>query len=241
MELNSLISLHAPRNVLFFAPVAFAWSYCCLSVASYLKTEARLRTGYTRKVFHVLIFISAAMVQALGGFSAVCLFGMMVSLVVGHAILCGPGNGRYEALAREQDGPHRTYYIVVSFFATMIGGLASNVFFGPIAAVGYLVGGLGDAAGEPVGTRWGKHAYSIGGAMRTKTFEGSIAVLAASLVALLIGVVLRPELSFNVQAAIAIPAIAIVCTVVEALSPRGWDNVPMQIVPTALVAILLSR
>jgi len=25
--------------------------------------------------------------------------------------------------------------------------------------VGYLVGGLGDAAGEPVGTRWGKHRY----------------------------------------------------------------------------------
>ena len=71
-------------------------------------------------------------------------------------MLCGPGNPRYEALAREQDA-YRTYYIVIPFFATMIGGIASNVFFGPIAAIGYLVGGLGDAAGEPVGTRWGRH------------------------------------------------------------------------------------
>lgn len=224
------------------AVLALVWSYSCLSFAGYLKTRIGLRTGYTRKVFHSLIFISAVIAQAVGGFVAVCVFGTMVSLVVALAVFRGPNDLLYEALAREQDGPARTYYVVTSYFATLIGGLASNVLFGPLAVVGYLVGGLGDAAGEPVGTRWGRHRYVVGGSARiTKTYEGSIAVLTASVVALLIAVAITPELHFDLRSAIALPLIAIVCTLVEAFSPRGWDNVPMQVVPTLLVAILLLK
>ena len=222
------------------ALLALAWSYACLSFAAHLKSKMRLRTGYTRKVFHILIFTSAVVANALGGLAAVCVFGTMVSLVVALAVFRGPGSRFYEALAREQDRPHRTYYVVIPYFATLIGGVASNIFFGPLAVVGYLVGGLGDAAGEPVGTRWGRHRYhrSTGD---TKTFEGSLAVLTASGVALLIGVAISPQLHFGLRSLIALPAIAVVCTLVEAFSPRGWDNVPMQVVPTVLAAILLSN
>jgi len=220
------------------ALAALGWSYSCLSLAAHLKTERRLPSGYTRKLFHVLIFTSAVFVQVLGGFWAVCVFGVMVSLVVGLAVIRGPGSPFYEALAREHDGPDRTYYIVVPYFATLIGGMASNIFFGPLAMIGYLVGGLGDAAGEPAGVRWGRHRYKIS---RGKTFEGSVAVMLGCVVALLIGVAISPELRFDMRAAIVLPVIAMVCTVVEALSPRGWDNAPMQIVPTVLAAILLSN
>jgi len=227
-------------SVVLGALVALLWSYSCLSFAARLKTRLRLRSGYTRKLFHVMIFTSAVFVHAFGGFWAVCVFGLMVSLVVGLAILRGPGDRLFEALAREQDRPHRTYYIVVSYFATLIGGMASNLIFGPLAVMGYLVGGLGDAAGEPAGVRWGKHRYSVSSGV-SKTFEGSFAVLAVSLIALSIGVAITPQLHFNSQSLIVLPAIAIACTVVEAFSPRGWDNVPMQIVPTVLSAILLSK
>ena len=223
--------------------MALVWSYSCLSFAAYLKTNRRLRSGYTRKLHHVLIFTSAVFVHAFGGFWAVCVFGLMVSLVVGLAIIRGPGDGFYEALAREQDGPDRTYYIVIPYFATLIGGMTSSLIFGPLAVMGYLVGGLGDAAGEPAGLRWGRHPYTIstGGTTVTKTYEGSLAVLGASVVALLIGVAISPQLQFDLRSIIALPLIAVVCTVFEAYSPRGWDNVPMQIVPTALAAILLSK
>jgi len=54
---------------------------------------------------------------------------------------------------------------------------------GPLAMVGYLVGGLGDAAGEPAGVRWGRHRYrfSVGGRLVTKTFEGSLEAVIVSL------------------------------------------------------------
>ena len=222
------------------ALVALVWSYSCLRFAAHLKRKFQLRSGYTRKLFHVLIFISAAVISVFGGFWAVCVFGMMVSLVVGLAVFRGQGDGFYEALAREQDGPDRTYYIVIPYFATLIGGMTSNVIFGPLAVVGYLVGGLGDAAGEPAGARWGRHRYTSSGGV-IKTLEGSLAVLAASAVALVIGVALSPQLSFDLRSLIFLPLIAIVCTLVEAFSPRGWDNVSMQIVPTVLAAILLSK
>jgi hypothetical protein len=54
-------------------------------------------------------------------------------------------------------------------------------------------------------------------------------------------VAITPELHFDLGSLIAVPVIATVCTLVEALSPRGWDNVPMQVVPTVLAAMLLSR
>lgn len=234
------MTLPNPTTIVLGALVALVWSYSCLSFAGHLKQNLRVHSGYTRKLFHLLIFTSAVFAHAIGGFWAVCVFGLMVSLVVGLAVFRGRGDKMYEALARDQDGPHRTYYIVISYFATLIGGMTSNLIFGPLAVVGYLVGGLGDAAGEPAGVRWGRHTYTISTGV-TKTFEGSLAVLTASVVALLIGVAISPELHFDLRSLIVLPLIAIVCTLVEAFSPRGWDNVPMQIVPTVLAAILLSR
>src|SRR5688500_13767304 len=232
-----------PTAVTLGALAALVSSYVCLSFAAHLKTQVHVRTGYSRNLFHVLIVISAVFVHALGGFWAVCVFGAMVSLVVGYAVSRGRGNRFYQALARKQDGPNRTYYVVIPYFATLIGGMASNLFFGPLAVMGYLVAGLGEAAGEPVGVRRGKHPYTInsGGAKITKTYEGSLAVLAASVVALLIGVAISPQLQFDLRALVVLPVIAIICTLVEAFSPRGWDNVPMQFVPTVLAAILLSK
>ena len=99
--LSSFTGLLELRGVLAGALIAFTWSYACLSLAGYLKGRWAVRTGYTRKIFHLLIFISAVVAHALGGFSGVCIFGAMVSIVVGHAIVLGPDSSRYTALARE--------------------------------------------------------------------------------------------------------------------------------------------
>ncbi|HET8781096.1 MAG TPA: hypothetical protein VFM63_01670 [Pyrinomonadaceae bacterium] len=74
--------------------------------------------------------------------------------------------------------------------------MLSNIFFGPLAVMGYLVGDLGDAAGEPAGLKWGKHTYRKTKRFN-KTLEGSVAVLAASTVALAINVAISPQMSFG--------------------------------------------
>src|SRR5258707_1111566 len=148
MNLRSAILSHLPtlRVILLCGPVGLLWSYCCLSFAGYLKSVRGFSTGYTRKIFHVLIFLAAVAVQTLWGFAAVCLFGSMVSLVV--AIV--------------------------------------------------------------------------------------------SLTALFMAIAISPDIHLNARSAITLPVIAMACTVIEAVSPHGWDNTPMQIVPTLLAAVLLS-
>lgn len=55
-------------------PLGLAWSFACLWAAGRLK-QNRIRTGYTRKTFHFLIFGSVAGLQWKLGTPAVCLFG----------------------------------------------------------------------------------------------------------------------------------------------------------------------
>ena len=223
-------------------PVFLVWAYTCLCFAGYLKIVRRVRTGYTRKTFHVLTFATAAALQMTAGLPFVCLFGGMTTVVLGYAIWRADGDPLYEAIAREKDEPYRTYYIIIPYLATLVGGIAGNIWFGPAAIVGYLVGGLGDAAGEPIGTRWGKHRYTVPTLSQIKTtrsVEGSVGVFIASVVALAIGLYFTPGYNFSASGVVMLPAIALVCTLIEAVSPHAWDNATMQLAPALLAARFL--
>src|SRR5215471_17797461 len=229
------------RTILTLGPLFLAWTYCCLSLAGYLKSKRRLKTGYTRKTFHVLIFITAATLQQTLGLPLVCLFGAMTTMVLAYAVLRGAGHPMYEAIARERDEPYRTYYIIIPYLATLAGGIAGNLWFGPASLIGYLVGGLGDAAGEPVGTRWGRRRYTVptlSSVKTTRTIEGSIGVFIASVVAVAAGILLSPGFGLKPQSLIAIPLIASASALLEAVSPHGWDNATMQVGPAFLAALL---
>jgi len=241
--LSFFISNSPPWNVILVgAPLAILWSCLCLCFAGYLKLGKGWRTGYTRKVFHFLIFTSVVIIQFLWGTPAVCLFGGMCSLVIFFAIRKGAGNILYEAMAREKDEPHRTYYILVPYVATLIGGLASNILFGEMAVVGYLVTGVGDAIGEPVGVRFGKHTYrvpSLASVKSVRSWEGSLAVFAMSVAAIAAAIAILPDLHFTSSSFLLIPLIGLVSAGVEAASPHGWDNATLQIIPSFLAWLTL--
>ena len=244
---NRLIAFFAEnfpsaRALLLGGPPALAWAYLALALAGYLKQCRGLKTGYTRKIFHFLIFGTVAAAHAVWGSRGVCLFGAMTTLVVFYAVLRGPGHPMYEAMAREKDAPHRTYYIVTPYFATLIGGVLSNVLFGRYALIGYLVGGLGDAIGEPAGTRFGRHPYrvpSAWGVSSTRTLEGSLGVLLACLAAVALGQLVLGGSEPSPRLAVLLLTVAVASTLLEAVSPHGWDNAFMQVVPTFLASLWL--
>jgi phytol kinase len=218
-------------------PPGLAWSFMALWFAGWLEQRGA-RTGYTRKVFHFLIFTTVAALQWRLGTPAVCLFGGACTVAVFTAVRLGPGHVLYDAIARPSDTPHRTLFVVVPYFATLIGGVVSNLAFGPVALAGYLVTGLGDAIGEPVGTMFGAHRYrvhSLSSVPATRTLEGSAAVFLMSAAALLVAAGVSPEIALGHFAAGKVLAIAAASAVVEAVSPHGWDNLTMQVVPSALV------
>ena len=120
----------------------------------------------------------------------------MCTLVVFYAVARGAGNHFYEALAREKDEPHRTFFVLVPYFTTLIGGLVSNILFGPVAVAGYLVTGLGDAIGEPPGTLSAGITTASSrcrASRRPGAAEGSAAVFVMCAVALWLAAALSPE------------------------------------------------
>lgn len=232
----------SPRAILIGAPPLFALSWASLALAAWLKRARGWKTGYTRKVFHFLTFATAASLQSVPslGLAFTCLFGGMASLVVLAAILAGPGHPRYEALARPADAPHRTWYVVVPYLATLAGGLAVNLWTPATATVGYLVCGLGDAVGEPVGTRFGRHRYRVplpGRVVSYRSLEGSLAVAAVSTLATFVAAL---ALGQPVGAALVGTALAVGLgsALLEAVAPHGWDNLLLIVGPAWLAARL---
>jgi phytol kinase len=223
-------------------PAALAWAAACLALAGVLKRRWHWQTGYTRKVFHFLIFGSVVAVHAIWGTPGVCLFGGMTSAVIAYALLRGSGHLMYEAMAREKDEPRRTHYIIVPYLATLLGGLVGNICFPQTVIFGYLVAGLGDAIAEPVGTRFGRHQYrapALRGVRAVRSIEGSCSVLIVSALALLGCLIFLPQFELSARSVLTVAAIALVSTLVEAISPHGWDNASLQIVPAWLGVMLL--
>jgi phytol kinase len=224
-------------------PVCLLWSTVCLALAAAAKRRWNLKTGYSRKLFHFLTFASAAALHFGGGLRLVCLFGAMTTLVLAYTVVRGAGHGFYEALARQGDAPYRTHYIVVSYVATLIGGLLSNLVAPSFALLGYLVCGLGDASGEPIGARWGRHWYSVptrAGTSVKRSLEGSTGVFVVSALALSLGVAVLMGSERVLQAWGSILLIAAASTLVEALSPHGWDNASLQLTPAVLATLMLG-
>jgi len=224
------------KAIVMGGPPGLAWSFAALWFAGWLQRRGA-RTGYTRKVFHFLIFTTVAVLEWRLGTPAVCLFGAACTVAVFTAVWIGPGSLLYEAIARPKDAPHRTLFVVVPYLATLIGGLVSNLAFGPVAVAGYLVTGLGDAIGEPVGTMFGQHVYrvrSMSSVPATRTLEGSAAVFLMSAAALLVAAAVSPQITLGQFMMAKVLVIAAASALVEAVSPHGWDNLTMQIVPSAL-------
>jgi phytol kinase len=169
------------------------------------------------------------------------LYGGVVSLVVLYAVARGPGFPFYEAMARPSDAPRRTLFIMVPLATTALGGILANVFFGAWAIVGYMVGGWGDAVGEPVGAKFGRHRYrvpSLGGVPAMRSLEGSAAVLVAGMLAAYAGLALRGV--DPARALLGAVTCAAVGALVEAFSTHGMDNLTVQVAASGAAFFLFS-
>ncbi len=199
------------------------------------------KVGYTRKAFHFSVFFMAGLIQYKMGVGGVFILGWAVTLVLIYLLYRKNQSGYYRLLARPEDEPYADRYIVYPYLATFFGGVATNIFFGSVAAVtGYLIAGFGDAVGEPAGTKWGRHRYPVfswGSQVKSyRTLEGSIAVLIACALAfcMISYAYNTPTNWWKIITAALIAAIA------EGISPHGWDNLSIQIVGALLFVYIIS-
>lgn len=251
---NSLIMkyvLHAMLNmitdmipsfetVLVISPISISVVLVALYISGYLKLKKTLKTNYTRKIFHFTIFSTAGLLGLIFGFHGVIVFGGWAGIFILIIIRLGDGNILYEGIAREQDSPHRSFYITVPFLSTAIAGMLDNLAFGQIALIGYLVAGWGDAVGEPIGVRFGKHRYRVPSRRDVtcyRSIEGSLAVFLTSMFAsfLVLFYVINQSLVGSLITALIV---GLITAIVEAISPHGVDNFTTQFF-SCLIAFLI--
>ena len=208
------------------------------------RLEGKLRANDTRKIFHFTIFTAAGVLQALWGTPAVNLLGGIVTLQIAWVLARGDGNVLFEGLARDEDRPHRGFYILLPFLATGAGGIVSSWLFGRASILGFLVTGWADAIAEPLGIRFGRHRYRVPslrkGVSTQRSVEGSLGVLGASFVAALVGAKLAYPTGGLAAHAGAAALVAISATLVEAVSHHGTDNFTVQVSASGVAWWLLD-
>ncbi len=232
------LALPDPRTGLVAGGLALLVGLSAKLVVAKLRAGG-MRVAYTRKLFHFVIFTTAALVHARWDLAGTVVFGTVIASIVLLAVLSADGDPLYEALARDSDRPHRTLFILIPLATTAVGGLAAALLAGPYASVGYLAAGWGDAIGEPVGARWGRHPYrvpSLAGVPATRSLEGSAAVFAVA----------------SLGSWIALASVGgappwwgallcgLVAALVEAISNHGLDNLTVQIAPAVVAAMLFG-
>jgi len=227
-------------DLLLYSPLLVLYAVLCAWFVSYLKRERDIRTAYTRKIFHFLIFTMAGVLQIFLGLSGVVLFGILVSLVIIFGLIKGQGYTFYEALARPKDEPHRSTFIIIPLITTAAGGVIANLLFYPFAFIGYFVCGWGDAIGELVGAAWGKHQYKVPswwGVKATRSIEGSLSIFILGSAVTILALLLT---GYTAETSLFVGfACGITGTLVEAISTHGFDNLTVQILVSGVAYFLL--
>jgi phytol kinase len=135
--------------------------------------------------------------------------------------------GWFPAINHQPDGKNfgTIYYALSTLFLTYVSFQPGSSLM--IGGVGLFVMGYGDGLAALVGRKWGKHPFQIFQAK--KSFEGSATMFIASFTVLFVYLTYA---SGSVSLTLCL-IIALVATLVEAISPWGLDNILVPLI-TAL-------
>lgn len=139
--------------------------------------------------------------------------------------------GWLPALNRQLDGRNfgTIYYALSTLFLTYVSFQPGSSLL--IGGVGLLVMGYGDGLASLVGRKWGKHPFQIFQAK--KSLEGSATMFVVSFM------VLYAYLTFATGSAALMLCllVALVATLVEAISPWGLDNILVPLITASVYFI----
>ena len=181
------------------------------------------------------------LISITAGFPALVIYGASIAPFGLLIVFSGDGNFLYESVARPEDAPHRTIYLIVPYIASVLGAFFSKLLVGDFFYIGILVTGVGDAIAEPIGVKFGKHKYSVPAITKLKarrSIEGSLSVFMVGFLVSFIFFVIKGLGNFPLWILISM-IVGLVTSFVEAISPHGLDNFTIQISASWLSAQLL--
>jgi phytol kinase len=211
--------------------VSFAYVFAIIALGELFRRVGHRPPEFTRKFIHIGVGMWVV--------GTVLLFQTWQLAIIPPAafILVNAFSywrGTFQAMEAGERGNLGTIYFPISF-AVLIYFFWNQ----PVLLVASLMPMTwGDAMAAIIGRHYGHYRYPIGG--RTRSLEGSVAMLLWSWIATSLALFFMPFLVGGAPidwllALIYGAAVAIVCTLVEALSPWGIDNLT---VPAAAAVVL---
>lgn len=192
-----------------------------------------------RKLLHIVAFTCVSlMILAADGWAAAALTSVLVAVAIYPLLGLVEGQPWYAGLFVEKEpGEIRQSLLMLFFTFAGVVALAWGAFGQMhLAATAVLMWGVGDAVAALVGIPFGKHKVQLPLTDGKKSWEGSLAMYAASFTCGIIMLVTFQGMPFAGAFPLAAVA-ALAGTVTELYSPSKYDTVT---VPLVLVAVLLA-
>lgn len=211
--------------------LTFVYVFSVPPLMDYLVTNHGLPRDISRKITHIcagstIIFLPLFREGDWSHYLNITVFAVWTLLLIQKGLFAADDDQAVKTMTRTGDKREllkgTLYFVVVA----MICGTIYYKQFSGVLAMAVL--GWGDGLAPIVGTRLGKMKYKI---LCEKSVEGSLAFLVGSLLAGLFFVRLIVPEAYD-PGKIAI--IAVVCTIIEGLSPKEVDNL---LIPAAVIGL----
>ena len=211
--------------------VAYAYIFGVIAIGELLRRLAHRQLEFTRKFIHIGVGMWVVGTVFLFETWYLALIPPATFVVI-NAI--SYWRGTFKAMESEERGNLGTIYFPIAFGAVIYYFWSMPVLM--VAAMMPLT--WGDAMAAVFGRRYGHNHYTVG--KHTRSVEGSLAMLFWSWVMTSLALFVMPYLLGRplinwMLALIYGLAVALVCTLVEAISPWGIDNLT---IPAAAVLVL---
>jgi dolichol kinase len=235
------------RVAVFLSAIVCSWC-----ITGYLRLHGYLRPGDARKINHILAlsgvalwfgWLPAGMARASAMLTGACILLLVTITCLWHK--SPPFSWAFAANTRPSDAPYESLLFWTSWLMSILALLIADLAFMDIqlSRTAALLVGISDGLAEPVGMRWGRHQYQIQWTQRmkpsTRSIEGSLCVALSSLVIILCcyvssGIPWWPQLIGGAL------LVALALTLVEAVSPHGWDNFTVPITAALLLHAVIG-
>jgi phytol kinase len=211
--------------------VAYAYILGVIGLAELLRRISQRPPEFTRKFIHIGVGMWVVGTAFLFETWYLALIPP-ISFVIINAL--SYWRGAIKAMETEDRANLGTIFFPISFAAVVYYFWSQPVLM--VASMMPLT--WGDALGAIIGQRYGHHNYTVGG--RTRSVEGSVAMFFWSWVSTSLALYIMPYLADKplinwLLALIYGGAVALACTLVEALSPWGIDNLT---IPAVAILVL---
>ena len=219
----------------FVAFLTFVYVFSVPPLMDYLVTKHNLSRDISRKITHicagsVIIFLPLFHDGYWSQYLNVSVYVVWALLFLQKGFFAADDDQAIKTMTRTGD---KRELLRGTFYFVIVGIICGTVYYKQLPGVlAMAVLGWGDGLAPIVGMKLGKMKYKV---LSEKTFEGSLAFFAGSVLAGMFFVWLIIPEAFDLS---TILIIALAATIVEGLSPKEVDNILIPLVVIALVFLL---